>query len=285
MPHRHALAADRVWTFTIETTPPTVTSTSPANGATGVSRTANITATFSEAMDPATVNAGNVELRRPYRHARVESSVTLSTNGRTVTLNPTPTLAALTVYTLTIKGGAIDPRVNGSGGQCIGRRRVVVVHDATVKHDRRTAAGHGRCPARIVRRRVPDCRRLRLPAGTSRMTLLPKPTRVAGADRQPVHEAATAADVAVLADGRARRPRSRWSRRASNRRCCASWWIDGVRQHADMIADDRVARDHHAGHDEHVVADRRQWRNPRCRVNHAGEATGLDAKRFDDGAT
>jgi hypothetical protein len=35
-----------------------------------------------------------------------QTSLTLSTNGRTVTLNPAPTLAPLTAYTLIIKGGS-----------------------------------------------------------------------------------------------------------------------------------------------------------------------------------
>jgi methionine-rich copper-binding protein CopC len=100
------LAVDRVWTFTIETTSPTVTSTSPASGATGVSRTANIAATFSEVIAAATVTAGNFELRDPSGTPVAQTSLTLSTNGRTVTLNPAPTLAPLTTYTLVIKGGA-----------------------------------------------------------------------------------------------------------------------------------------------------------------------------------
>jgi hypothetical protein len=100
----NSLAADRVWTFTIETTPPTVTSTSPAGGATGVSRTANITATFSEVIAAASVTATNFELIGPSGVVS-QTSLTLSTNGRTVTLNPAPTLAPFTAYTLIIKGG------------------------------------------------------------------------------------------------------------------------------------------------------------------------------------
>ncbi len=117
-----ALAANVTWTFTIETTPPTVTTTSPAGGATGVSRTANITATFSEAMDPATINTGTVELRNP-SNVLVNAVVTLSANGRTMTLNPTPTLAARTVYTVTIKGGAADPRAKDLAGNALAADR------------------------------------------------------------------------------------------------------------------------------------------------------------------
>jgi hypothetical protein len=102
----NALAANVTWSFTIlpDTAAPTVTSTSPASGATGISRTANITATFSEAMDPASVSASTVELRAP-GGVLVAGAVSLSTNGRTATLNPTPTLAPATAFTATIKGG------------------------------------------------------------------------------------------------------------------------------------------------------------------------------------
>ena len=44
-------------------TPPTVTSRSPASGATGVAPSTTVTATFSEALDPATVSTSTFELR------------------------------------------------------------------------------------------------------------------------------------------------------------------------------------------------------------------------------
>ena len=83
----NALAADRVWSFSVETKAPTVSSTSPANGATGVSRTANITVTFNEAVDPATVSGSTFELRDA-AGALVSAVVTLNSTGRTATLNP-----------------------------------------------------------------------------------------------------------------------------------------------------------------------------------------------------
>jgi len=45
-----------------DTTPPRVTSTTPAAGATGVSPTANVSATFSEEMDVSTINGTTVQL-------------------------------------------------------------------------------------------------------------------------------------------------------------------------------------------------------------------------------
>ena len=65
----NALAANSSWSFTTaaagDTTPPTVTARSPAVGATGVAVATTVTATFSEAIDPATVGASTFELRDP----------------------------------------------------------------------------------------------------------------------------------------------------------------------------------------------------------------------------
>ena len=101
-----------------DTTPPTVTATSPASGVIGVSRTANITATFSEAMAAATINTGTVELRDA-SGTLVPAVMTYSTANRRATLNPTPTLNALAIYTVTVKGGAADPRVKDVAGNAL----------------------------------------------------------------------------------------------------------------------------------------------------------------------
>lgn len=61
-----ALAANRTWSFTtgaiVDDTVPTVSSTMPANLADKVAINRNITATFSEAMDPVTINAATFTL-------------------------------------------------------------------------------------------------------------------------------------------------------------------------------------------------------------------------------
>jgi hypothetical protein len=101
------LAADRVWTFTtvFDTTPPTINSISPASGATGVSRTANVTATFSEAVDPASVNGSTFVLVNAATGTAVSATLAISSNGRTVTLNPVATLPSLTQFTARVVGG------------------------------------------------------------------------------------------------------------------------------------------------------------------------------------
>jgi len=121
----NALAANVTWSFTIapDVTPPTVTSTSPASGATGVSRTANITATFSEAMDATTISTSTVELRNPV-NALVAAAVTYNATSRVVTLNPTSSLTAATTYTVTVKGGTTEPRVKDAAGNALANSRV-----------------------------------------------------------------------------------------------------------------------------------------------------------------
>jgi methionine-rich copper-binding protein CopC len=115
------LPADSTWSFTtaaVDTTPPTVTATSPANAATGISRTANITVTFSEAMNSATINTSTFELRTP-AGAVVPAVVTYSATNRRATLNPNPTLTALTTYTVVVRGGAQEPRVKDAAGNAL----------------------------------------------------------------------------------------------------------------------------------------------------------------------
>ena len=83
---------------------PTVLTTVPADAATGVSRSPAITATFSEAMAPATLNATTFTLRMGA--TPVAGTVTYA--GTTATLIPTTTLAPNTTFTATISTGATD---------------------------------------------------------------------------------------------------------------------------------------------------------------------------------
>ena len=136
----NALASDRVWSFTTvaDTTPPTVTSTSPASNAVNVSRTANVTGTFSEAMDASTINATTFELRDP-ANVVVPAAITYNATSRVVTLNPTPTLAWNGVYTAIIRGGATDPRVKDAQGNALALDRV---WSFTTVADTRQRRGH-----------------------------------------------------------------------------------------------------------------------------------------------
>jgi hypothetical protein len=116
----NALAANFSWSFTTvaETTPPTVTSTTPANGATGVGITSAATVTFNEAMDAATITASTFELRTA-GNVLVPSTVGYNSATRMATLTPSAPLANGTAYTATVRGGTIDPRVKDVAGNAL----------------------------------------------------------------------------------------------------------------------------------------------------------------------
>src|SRR5450759_208773 len=82
--------------------PPTVTSTVPVNDASGIAFNSNISAIFSVAMNPATINATTFTLKQGT--TPVTGVVTYS--GTTATFTPAANLAANTTYTATITTGA-----------------------------------------------------------------------------------------------------------------------------------------------------------------------------------
>lgn len=88
-----------------DTTAPTVASMRPADGATGIGRYANVAATFSEEMDKATLTPSTMTLVKAGSTTPVTAKVTTSTDGKTVTLDPSARLARGAKYTATIKGG------------------------------------------------------------------------------------------------------------------------------------------------------------------------------------
>jgi hypothetical protein len=102
------LAVDYVWSFTTcavpDTTHPTVISTIPVNAAAGVVINGDITATFSEAMDPLTITTDTFILTQGRSH--VTGTVTYV--GGTATFNPSGNLTANTTYTATITNRARD---------------------------------------------------------------------------------------------------------------------------------------------------------------------------------
>ncbi len=101
------LAATYAWTFTtvaVDNTPPSVTSNFPANTATDVVLNTSVSATFSEAMNVATINTASFTLATG--GAPVSGSVALS--GTTATFAPDALLAANTGYVATITTAATD---------------------------------------------------------------------------------------------------------------------------------------------------------------------------------
>jgi hypothetical protein len=103
------LAINFVWSFTTSATacaPPTVVSVNPLNLATGVCPSTVVTATFSEAMNPATINAATFTLTAGAPPVAVTGAVTYAAS--TATFTPSSALAVSTLYTATITTGAQD---------------------------------------------------------------------------------------------------------------------------------------------------------------------------------
>ena len=84
-----------------DTTPPTVTGTAPANGATGVITTSTVAVTFSE---PVTANGG-VTLAI---NGGAAVATTATVSGNTVTLTPTAPLTASTTYRVNVSTAVRD---------------------------------------------------------------------------------------------------------------------------------------------------------------------------------
>jgi len=91
-----------------DTTAPTVSSTNPVNGSTGV---AVITATFSEAMTASTLTTATFSMTGPGANA-VPGAVTYQASTHTARFTPSSALTAATAYTATITVGAEDASGN-----------------------------------------------------------------------------------------------------------------------------------------------------------------------------
>jgi hypothetical protein len=107
------LAADKTWVFTTGTntdaTSPTVVSTYPPDGVIGVPTNTSVSATFSEAMDPATINASSFTLRVG-QAAPIDT--TISYGNQIATLTPSAELSPNTEYTATILATVTDAAGN-----------------------------------------------------------------------------------------------------------------------------------------------------------------------------
>ena len=104
----NALASNFVWSFTTGSAlcaPPTVISETPLNGSTGICPSSVVTATFSRAMNPSTINSTTFTLTGPGT-TPVAGVVTYAAS--TATFTPSTALALNTLYTATITTGAKD---------------------------------------------------------------------------------------------------------------------------------------------------------------------------------
>ena len=99
----NVMASPFSWSFTITATVPTVTSQSPAAGATGVANTTAVTATFNESVLGSSITTSNFVLKDPNGNT-IAATVGYSDSNSTATLTPGAPLAASTTYTATISG-------------------------------------------------------------------------------------------------------------------------------------------------------------------------------------
>jgi hypothetical protein len=148
----NSLAGNYVWVFTtagvLDTTRPTVTQTVPTDGAQNVATNTRISATFSEDMDPASINGATFKLTGPGATA-VVGNVTYAANSRTALFAPSipATLAANTTFTGTIDG-ARDLAGNSLAASYVWRFGTAAAPDTvapTVISTNPTAGASGLC--------------------------------------------------------------------------------------------------------------------------------------------
>jgi hypothetical protein len=112
----NALASNYTWSFTtaapVDATPPTVSSVTPANNATGIATNSKPAVTFSEAMTASTITTATFTLKQ----GSTTVAGTVAYSGTTATFTPSSALAASTVYTGTITTGVKDAAGNALAG-------------------------------------------------------------------------------------------------------------------------------------------------------------------------
>ena len=101
-----------------DTTAPTVTNVTPAAGATDVPVASTVTATFNEALDPATVTGSTFELRNS-GGTLVPATVAYDSIAAKATLTPTSALLFGETYTARLIGGPSGTRVKDMSGNAL----------------------------------------------------------------------------------------------------------------------------------------------------------------------
>ena len=100
-----------------DTTPPSTSSLSPADNATGVSIGSNLVLTFNE---PVTIGTGSITLKNLTNSAQstiaISDTSQVTITGAVLTINPTSNLTAGTSYAIRIDATAIDDTAGNSFG-------------------------------------------------------------------------------------------------------------------------------------------------------------------------
>lgn len=106
--NKNSAFTSRFTTETLDNVRPTIVTLSPAPDENNVDANRNITITFSEAIDPATVIAENFRLFQ-LRGPDVTATVSLNRDGRTVTIDPVDELrGGNTLYVVDIRNNITD---------------------------------------------------------------------------------------------------------------------------------------------------------------------------------
>src|SRR5215208_3055185 len=93
-----------------DTVAPTVSGVAPADGATDAAVTANVEATFSEAMDPVTISDSTFTLAKQGSSQSVAATVSYDAATKKATLDPDTELDPGATYTATIRGGTVGAK-------------------------------------------------------------------------------------------------------------------------------------------------------------------------------
>ncbi|MEZ0605229.1 Ig-like domain-containing protein [Paraburkholderia sp. IW21] len=109
----NALVSSFAWTFTTgssaNTTPPSIVSTNPANAATGVCTNKSVNVTFSEAMDPSTLNTATFTVAASTAPGTpLAGTIAYSVPDNVATFTASSALTANASYVVTITTGAKD---------------------------------------------------------------------------------------------------------------------------------------------------------------------------------
>ena len=113
----------------LDTTPPTIASSVPANGATGVDVGANIVLTYSEAVQK---GSGSMTISSAGGMVTISvSSALVSVSGAVVTINPTADLLDGTSYTLSFPAGVFQDLAGNNAGSLTRSFTTAVALDST----------------------------------------------------------------------------------------------------------------------------------------------------------
>jgi len=113
--------------YTIDTTAPTITSTTPAGAATGIALQPAITVVFSETMDSTSITASTFTLAA----GSVAVTGTVVPTGTTATFTPSNSLSYSTTYTATVTTGVKDVAGNALASNKVWSFTTIAAPDTT----------------------------------------------------------------------------------------------------------------------------------------------------------